>query len=273
MQENTTLVIGGNGKTGRRVAQRLEARGRRVRVGSRSAAIPFDWEDPSTWRRALEKIDSAYVTYYPDLAVAGAAEQIGAVADLAKSSGVRRLVLLSGRGEPEAQRSEGFVQASGLEWTIVRSSFFAQNFSESFFVDAIRGGEVALPVANIGEPFIDVEDIADVAAAALTEEDHTGQVYEVTGPRLLTFAEAIEQIGRASGREVRYVPVTAEQYAAALAAQGVPAAFIDLLTFLFTEVVDGRNAHVTDGVRRALGREPGDFADYARDAAATGVWN
>ena len=145
--------------------------------------------------------------------------------------------------------------------------------SESFFADAIRGGEVALPVADIGEPFIDAEDIADVATAALTEEGHTGQVYEVTGPRLLTFGEAIAQIARASGREIRYVPVTAEQYAAALAAEGVPDSFIDLLTFLFTEVVDGRNAHVTDGVRRALGREPRDFADYARDAAATGVWN
>ena len=183
------------------------------------------------------------------------------------------LVLLSGRGEEEARRAELAVQGVDAEWTIARSSFFAQNFSESFFLKPILGGELALPVDGVAEPFVDAEDIADVAVAALTEDGHAGQLYELTGPTLLTFAEAVEEISLASGREIRYVPISAEQFTSALSREGVPPEVIELLTYLFTEVLDGRNARLTDGVRRALGREPRDFADYAREAAATGVWD
>ena len=272
-QKDMTLVLGGTGKTGRRVVERLEARELPVRVGSRSGEVPFDWEDLATWSPALEDVGSVYVTYYPDLAVPGAAETIGSFADLAVESGVRRLVLLSGRGEEEAQRAEQAVRESGAEWTIVRSSFFGQNFSESFFLEPILAGELALPVDGVAEPFVDAEDIADVAVAALTEDGHAGQLYEVTGPRLLTFAEAVGEISRASGREVRYVPISVEQFGSGLKDDGLPPEFAGLLTYLFGEVLDGRNAHLTDGVRRALGREPKDFRDYARDAAATGVWD
>jgi uncharacterized protein YbjT (DUF2867 family) len=269
----TTLVVGGTGKTGRRVVERLEARGLPVRVGSRSGEPPFDWEDETTWVPALWGVESGYVTYYPDLAVPGAADTVRSFAELAVESGARRLVLLSGRGEEEAQRAELAVRESGVEWTILRCSFFAQNFSESFFLEPMLGGELALPAGSVAEPFVDADDIADVAVEALTEDGHAGELYELTGPRLLTFAEAVEEIGRASGREVRYVPVSVEQFASALSRDGVPSEVVELLTYLFTEVLDGRNAHLTGGIRRALGREPKDFADYARDAAATGVWH
>ena len=267
----TTLVVGGTGKTGRRVVERLEARGLPVRVGSRSGEPPFDWEDEATWAPALRDVGAVYVTYYPDLAAPGAADAVRSFAELAVESGVRRLVLLSGRGEEEARRVELAVQGVDAEWTIVCSSFFSQNFSESFFLEPILGGELALPVDGVSEPFVDAEDIADVAVAALTEDGHAGQLYELTGPRLLTFAEAVEEISLASGREIRYVPISAEQFTSALSRDGVPPEAIELLTYLFTEVLDGRNARLTDGVRRALGREPRDFADYAREAAATGV--
>ena len=161
----------------------------------------------------------------------------------------------------------------GAEWTVVRASWFMQNFSESFFLEPVLAGEVALPVGAVREPFVDVDDIADVAVAALTEDGHAGQVYELTGPRLLTFAEAVDEIGRASGQELRYVPISIDEYASAAAEQGEPADVVELMRYLFTEVLDGRNAYLADGVQRALGREPRDFADYARDAAATGVWN
>lgn len=269
----TTLVVGGTGKTGRRVAARLEARGLPVRVGSRSGVVPFDWGDPATWAPALRDVGSAYVTYYPDLAVPGAADTARSFAELAVESGVRRLVLLSGRGEEGAELGERAVRESGAEWTILRSSFFSQNFSESFFLEPILAGHLALPADTVAEPFIDAEDIADVAVAALTEDGHSGELYELTGPRLMTFAGAFGEISHAAGRNIRYSPVSAEEYAAALADNGVPNEFISLLTYLFTEVLDGRNARLSDGVRRALGREPRDFADYARDAAATGVWN
>jgi uncharacterized protein YbjT (DUF2867 family) len=270
--QETVLVLGGTGKTGRRVVERLQARGVPVRVGSRSAEPGFDWEDDSTWAPALHGTRSVYLSYYPDLAVPGAAEAVEAFVKLAAENGTRRIVLVSGRGEKEAQRAERLVQAAGLEWTVVRCSWFSQNFSEDYLLQPVQAGEVALPVGDVGEPFVDVEDIADVAAAALTEDGHAGQVYELTGPRLLTFAEAVQEIAEASGREIRFVPISLDEYAGAMADEGLPEDVISLITYLFTEVLDGRNEHVTDGVRRALGREPRDFRDYARETAATGVW-
>jgi len=161
---------------------------------------------------------------------------------------------------------------SGADWTVVRASWFAQNFSESFILESLLTGELALPVADVKEPFIDVDDIADVVTAALTDPTHIGQVYEITGLRLLTFAEAVAEIARAGGRDFRFRQIAPEDYTAYLEAADVPGDFIWLLNYLFTTVLDGRNAHVTDGVQRALGRPPKDFADYARAAAATGIW-
>jgi uncharacterized protein YbjT (DUF2867 family) len=272
MTPTETLVLGGTGKTGRRVAERLMARGVPTRIGSRSGRPPFDWEDRATWAPVLEGVGSAYVTYYPDLAFPGSVETVGSFAELAVQSGVRRLVLLAGRGEPEAETAEDAVRASGADVTVVRSTWFAQNFSEDFWRDLVVSGEVALPAGEVPEPFVDADDIADVAVAALTDDRHIGETYELTGPRLLTFAEAVDEIARATGREIRFVPISIEDFAAAAAAEGVPAEMIELLTYVFSEVLDGRNAHLADGVHRALGREPRDFSDYAHEAAASGAW-
>jgi uncharacterized protein YbjT (DUF2867 family) len=268
------LVVGGTGKTGRRVAERLRRRGVHARVGSRSGDTRFDWEEPASWGPALQGASAAYITYYPDLAVPGAGEAIEAFCDRALDAGVDRLVLLSGRGEEEAERCEQIVQKTGDRWTIVRASWFCQNFSEGAFVDLVRSGEVALPAGDVPEPFVDADDIADVAAAALadTEDRHAGRLYEVTGRRMLTFAEAIDEIGRAAGRPLRYVEVSMEAFAAGMVAAGVPEDVVGFLQYLFGEVLDGRNAQLTDGVQQALGRPPRDFADYARETAATGVW-
>jgi uncharacterized protein YbjT (DUF2867 family) len=272
-QEQTTLVLGGTGKTGRRVAQRLEARGVPTRVGSRSSEPPLDWEYRATWTLALHDVESVYVSYFPDLAVPGALAKVRSFAELAVESGVRRFVLLSGRGEEEAQRTELAVQEAGTEWTIVRCAWFMQNFSENYLLEPILSGKVVLPAGDVPEPFVDADDIADVAVAALTEAGHAGQIYELTGPRLLTFAEAIGEIAGATGRKILYVPVSVEEYASMLSEQDVPTEFIGLLTYLFSEVLDGRNAYLTDGVQRALGQEPKDFAVYAREVAATGIWD
>ena len=268
-----TLVLGGTGKTGRRVVERLGARDIPVRVGSRSGEPPFDWEDKATWEPALRDVESVYVSYYPDLAVPGAVEAVRSFAELAVENGVRRLVLLSGRGKPEAERAEAAVRDSGADLTILRSTWFMQNFSEDYMLEHVLSGEIRLPAGDVPTPFLDADDIADVAVAALTEDRHAGQLYELTGPRSLTFAEAAAEIAEATGREIRYVPVSLEEHAAEAAEHGVPAEVVELLTYLFDEVVDGRNADTTDGVRRALGREGRDFADYAREAASTGVWD
>jgi len=269
----TTLVIGGTGKTGRRVAERLDALGHSVRVGSRSGCPAFDWNDQTTWPAALANVTSAYITFAPDLAVPGAAEAIHAFTQLAVEAGVQRLVLLSGRGEEEAQACERIVQEAGVSWTIVRAGWFNQNFSEGAFLDMVKNGTITLPAGEVPEPFIDVDDIADVAVAALTEEGHEYEIYEVTGPRLMTFTEAAREISQAVGREVQFVQIPRDTFNEAVRESGVPDEYAWLLNYLFETVLDGRNANVCDGVQRALGRPPKDFSDFARQVAETGTWD
>jgi uncharacterized protein YbjT (DUF2867 family) len=269
----TILVLGATGKTGRRIVERLQARGVPTRIGSRSAQPAFDWEDRHTWAPALHGASALYITYYPDLAVPGAPDAVGALARLAAEQGVHRLVLLSGRGEEEAQRSEEIVKEAGIEWTIVRSSWFDQNFSEGFLVDSVLSGAVALPVGGVREPFVHADDLADIAVAALTEDGHGGRLYEVTGPRLMTFGEAVAEIAQATGREVRFETVPMGAFAAELGQAGMSAEEVWLVKYLFSEVLDGRNESLTDGVQRALGRDPRDFSDYVAATAPTGVWN
>ncbi|MET0417312.1 MAG: NmrA family NAD(P)-binding protein [Actinoplanes sp.] len=268
-----TLVLSGNGKSGRRVAARLTDRGMPVRIGSRSGSPPFDWDDSSTWAPALAGVDRAYVAYVPDLGFPGAAETIGAFAKTAVAAGVSRFVLLSGRGEEAAQRSEEAVRAAGGDWTVIRASWFNQNFSEDFLLESVRSGVLALPgPATRREPFADVDDVADVAVAALTEDGHAGQTYEVTNRSSRTLAETVTLLGKAIGRDVRYVEVTPEEYRSALIEHGAPEDFAANLTRLFAGILDGRNEDVTDGVQRALGRSPRDFPEYLSATAATGVW-
>jgi uncharacterized protein YbjT (DUF2867 family) len=269
---NLTLVIGGTGKTGSRVAQRLQAQGIDVRIGSRSGNPRFDWEDPATWPGVFEGVDRAYIAYYPDLAQPGAAEAIGALARVAAERGVKRLVLLSGRGEPEAQRSEQALIAAGTEYTIVRCSWFSQNFSEAFMRDAVLAGELAVPARPVPEPFVDADDVAEVAVAALTQDGHAGEVYELTGPRALTFDEAAAEIAAATGRPLRFTRLDPDDFRAGMREAGVPDDEADLVSWLFDEVLDGRNTRPQDGVQRALGRGPRDFGEYARTAAANGAW-
>ncbi|MCP4385160.1 MAG: NmrA family NAD(P)-binding protein, partial [Hyphomicrobiales bacterium] len=244
------LVIGATGKTGSRIASRLAQRGHEVRRGSRNAPIPFDWEDESTWSAALDGVSAAYISYFPDLAFPGAVEKVAALCDVAKDAGVGRLVLLSGRGEHHARRGEAVVRNAGIDFTLVRAAWFAQNFSEGYLRDPVLAGVVAMPGGDMREPIVDVDDIADVAAAALTEEGHNGELYEVTGPRLMTFAEMAAELAAATGRPIRYEPITFEAFHAGMVQIG--GAFIaDVFTAIARETLDGRNAHLADGVQRA----------------------
>ena len=266
------LVLGGTGKTGRRIVSRLKRRGIETRIGSRSASPAFDWQDPDGWDATLKGAHSVYISYTPDLAVPAAKEAILELVHRAKAHGVKHLVLLSGRGEPDAQACERIVQESGIDWTIVRASWFNQNFSEGEFLQLVLSGNITLPVGHVREPFIDADDIADVAVAALTETGHAGEVYEVTGPRLMTFEDVARDIANASGRPVKFVRIPSEDFLQGLRQAGAPDDQIWLLDYLFTNVLDGRNAHLTDGVQRALGRPSKDFSEFAREMAATGLW-
>jgi uncharacterized protein YbjT (DUF2867 family) len=271
MQDQPILVIGATGKTGARVAAKLEAKGLPVRRGSRNSATPFDWEAPETWAPALSGVRAAYITYFPDLAFPGAVEKLESLVETAKDAGLEHLVLLSGRGEHHARLGEEVVRTSGIDFTLVRAAWFAQNFSEGYLRDPILAGVLPMPGGDIAEPIIDIEDIADVAVAALTEDGHRGKLYEVTGPRLMTFADMAEVLGQATGRSIRHIPISFDDFHANVAASG--GSFVaDVFTAIARETLDGRNAHTTDGVMQALGRPPRDFADFARSAAKAGTW-
>jgi uncharacterized protein YbjT (DUF2867 family) len=265
------LVLGATGKTGRRIIERLHARDVPVREGSRVATPPFDWQDRRTWNAAVDGVRAVYLSFQPDLAVPGAPETVGAFAHTAVQAGVQRLVLLSGRGEEEALRAERIVQASGAEVTVLRCSWFTQNFTEGSFLPDVLSGEVALPVGTVREPFLDADDIADAAVTALLEDGHDGRVYELTGPRPMTFHEAIAEIASASGRSITFRTVPLPEYAAMLSEAGVPTDEVALLKYLFGEVLDERNESVTDGVRQVLGRPARDPSDHVRTAVAAGA--
>ena len=267
------LILGSSGKTGRRVVKRFVEKGLNFRACTRHSEIPFDWYDASTWDKAIQGVSAVYVVFSPDLAVPKAPAIIKNFVTVAKSCGVEHLVLLSGRGEAEAQSCEKIVMDSTLDWTIVRSSWFAQNFSEGFMLDDILRGQVLLPVDEIKEPFVDVDDIADIVFAALTDDKHNGQIYEVTGSKLLSFREAVAEIAIAANRKIDYQQVPMDDYVKYMIEANVPRDYIELIKYLFTEVLDGRNSSLTDGVKRALGHEASSFHCYANAVEKTGIWD
>lgn len=267
------LVLGGTGKTGRRIAKKLTAQGHHVRIGSRGATPSFDWDQPAGWPAVLEGMEKVYITYQPDLAVPGAKEAIAALTRAAREKGVQQLVLLSGKGETEAEHCEQIVLSSGIESTILRASWFNQNFSESFFLEPILQGVVALPKADSKAPYVDADDLADAAVAVLTEEGHGGKIYELTGPRLLSFRDTTEEIAKATGRTLTFIPITLPEYVDGMRAQGLPEDLIWLMEYLFTHVLDNpANQVITNDVENLLGRKPKDFAEFAERTAATGIW-
>jgi len=278
-QTNTTssnelvLVLGATGKTGRRIVSSLGDLGVPVRLGSRSASPAFDWNNSATWDECIEGVSKIYINYAPDLAMPGATDSISELVRRARVAGVKHLVLLSGRGEEEAQACEAIIQASGIDWTIVRASWFNQNFSEGAFIDMVQAGQITLPDVSTPEPYVDADDIAEVAVVALTQPGHAGELYEVTGPRMLTLGDIAEELSNATGRTIKYTPVPHDTFVQGVAESGAPQDVLWMLDYLFATVLDGRNAYLTDGVQRALDRQPKDFADYARDVAGTGLWN
>jgi len=273
MKNSPILIIGKNGKTGGRVNQRLQALGYATRAVSRSTTPAFDWEDRSTWRSAIAGARAAYVTYQPDLAVPNAEADMKAFVQIAAEAGLDHIVLLSGRGEEGAERAEEILKNSGISWNVVRASWFAQNFSESFMLEGILVGELVLPADDTVEPFIDVDDIADVAVAAITQPGLRNKLFEVTGPRAMTFAQCIAEISEATGYPVKYSSVPIDAYINALKEQGAPEDLQWLLHELFTVVFDGRNSSVMSGVAEALGRPATDFKTFLQKAVQSGVWN
>ncbi|MFF8655376.1 NmrA family NAD(P)-binding protein [Streptomyces huasconensis] len=268
------LVLGATGKTGRRVVARLRAAGHTVRAASRTAETPFDWADRATWGPALEGVGALYLVGPPD------PEPIADFVARAQAAGVRRFVVLSGRGievygdsfEPSMAEAERVVREAGVDWTVIRPNNFSQNFDEDVFHEPLLEGRLALPVGDAPEPFIDAEDIAEVAAVLLTEDGHSGRTYELSGPRSLTFAEAVAEMAKASGRPMRFEHVTEEAYVAELIGRGAPEEAARSLAAVLAFLAGGHNSAPVSGVREVLGREARDFTEYAKRAAESGAW-
>jgi uncharacterized protein YbjT (DUF2867 family) len=273
------LILGGTGKTGSRLARRLRDAGHGVRVASRTRGdVLLNLDTPATWSTALDGVGAAYLMEPEIQATDEGQRRVPRFVDAAVAAGVQRVVLLSTPGVEANEghplwRVEEAIKSSGLTWTIVRPTWFAQNFSEAFWLPGILQGSLPLPTGDGATVFVDAEDIADVAAAALTQEGHHGEAYVLTGPRAISFGEAAHLIGEATGRTIRHVNISPEDFTDAQIADGVPADVAEQMTGLYTAIRDGKAADVVDGVQCALGRGPRTFEDYVSAAAAAGAWN
>jgi len=272
--KSNILVIGGTGKTGRRVVEQLQNKGLEPRIGSRNSSPSFDWDNKDTWLEALNGIEKMYVTYYPDLAVPGAKEAIESLTHLAVEFGVKKMVLLSGKGETEAEACEKIVRDSGINYTIVRASWFNQNWSESFFLDSILSGEVALPMSYVLIPFVDANDIAEVAVTVLLDNTYNGEIIEVTGPELITFKDIVNIISKTSNRPLNFYDITLEQYIDGMKQMQIPNDVVWLIEYLFSHVLTNPNNQlVVNDIVRVLGRKAKTFSEYAKETAETGIWS
>ncbi|MEO1255606.1 MAG: NmrA family NAD(P)-binding protein [Bacteroidota bacterium] len=272
--KHNVLVIGGTGKTGRRVVEGLTKQGHHVRIAGRNSAPLFDWEQPETYEQALKGMDRAYIVYYPDLAVPGAKNAIEKLTEVALKEGLEKVVLLSGKGEKEAQACEQIVANSGLNYTLVRASWFNQNFSEGAFLDFVLAGQVALPMPDAQIPFVDADDIAEVVTKVLIDDSYNGQTITVTGPRKMTFKEVVETMVEGLGRDIQYIPISIKEFAEGMKSAGLPDSYVWLFSYLFEEVLGNpENQDVSEDVRRILGREATDFKEYVEKTIKTGVWN
>lgn len=268
------LVIGATGKTGSRVIEQLRKKGLEPRLGSRNASPNFDWNDKESWVTALHGIERMYVTYYPDLAVPGAKEAIKSLTHLAQDMGVKKIVLLSGKGEKEAEACEQIVANSNLAHTIVRASWFNQNWSESFFLEPVLSGEVALPLSDVLIPFVDAGDIAEVAAKMLLDDAYNSQIIELTGPELITFKDAVNMIAQATQRKLNFHEISLAEYVSDMKKMQVPSDVIWLIEYLFSHVLTNpENQKISHDIEEVLNRKAKSFATFTEETAKNGNWN
>ncbi|GAA1345086.1 NmrA family transcriptional regulator [Arthrobacter roseus] len=267
----TYLIIGGAGRTGSRVLDRLTTATLPVRSASRRTG--FDWDDDETWGGTFRDVTAAYVCFTPDLAFPGVPEKLAALGRLAAASGVERLVLLSGRGEEGARASEAALREGGVPTNVLRCSWFQQNFSEHFLAGPVQRGCLRLPAPDVPEAFVDLDDVADAAFVALTRGGPGNATYELSGPELLSFADAAAILSEARGVPARFEAVDVSTFVEDLATDGIPAEEAEPLAHLFTDILDGRNAHLVHGVEQLLARPASSLSSYARRAAAAGAWS
>ncbi len=270
MNQEPILVTGATGKTGSRIAQQLEARGAAVRRAGRSFEPVFDWSRPETYQAALQGCRASYICYYPDYAFPGTAKALNAFTDAATRAGVEHLVMLVGRGETHAINAETVVRRSGIPTTVLRSAWFAQNFSEGAMLEGVIDRVIAMPGGNVREPIIDLDDLCEVASRMLmaVPGDRT---LELTGPAALSFEEMTDILSRELNREITYQPISFDEFFDVLNSVA-DQDYARIVTDIAQETFDGRNEPVSSDVELILGRPATHFATFARRAFKAGAW-
>ncbi|HWW74519.1 MAG TPA: SDR family oxidoreductase [Pyrinomonadaceae bacterium] len=280
------LITGATGTTGREIVgelQRLGATGVRalVRDPARAAFIreagfetfEGDFDRPETLGAALEGVERALLLTPPSPQTF---EHQRAFVEAAGRAGVRHVVKFSAIGADAAApegfgrwhgQSEELLKSSGLAWTMLQPNFFMQNLLGQAAQIAATGA-VYQPVGDARASFIDTRDIAAVVARALTEEGHEGQTYVLTGPEALSYSDVAAKLSEATGREIKYVPITPEQFREGALGAGLPEWLVSALERLNELFASGRAAEVNDNVRRVGKKEPTTFGRFARDYAA-----
>ena len=261
----TFLILGGTGKTGRRLGQALTSAGHVARLASRHSAVRFDWHDQSGWPEALRGADGLFI-----VGPGSATDWSPLLTDLlaaAAANGVARAVLLSARAveflpDGAVARAERALRAGPLPWTILRPAHFAQNFTEAMF--ASSDGRILAPAGTGAEPFIDVQDIAEVAAAVLAGGTFDGMTLELSGPEAVSFTEAAAILAAVSGTPVRYADESEEDHVGRLRASGTPEGYIRWRMAMLGAIKRGDDAYLSDGVQQVLHRPPASFRAWAQ---------
>lgn len=281
----TILVTGATGTIGSRLVKALAGKKDvAVRVGVRDpkkgealttgnvTAVALDWNKPETIAAALAGVDKAFLlTPFDDQSV-----RYGkSFADAAKAAGVSQLVKLSVIGSEQEpgilggrwhREVEKYIQASGLTWTFLRPGFFMDNFIGYYPPDA--EGAIYLPIGEGAVSWIDTRDIADVAAHVLTTEGHANKAYDLTGGAALTISQAAAEIGKVTGRNIRYVDVPESAAEGAMKGMGLPGWMVQVMMELHGICKAGYASGVSPAVGELLGRPPRTFAEFAKDYAA-----
>ncbi len=272
------LVTGATGKVGSEILKQLIAKGADVRAGfhhpekanvTGAEVVAFDYSNPATVEAALVGVNKLFL-----MSPGNNAEQENRVTDLAKKAGVKHIVKLSAAGVEANDNSplriaEKHIEASGVAYTFLRPSWFSQNFSTGQ-LENIRAGEIRIPAGEGKTGFVDTRDIAAVAVAAFTEEGHANKAYIITGEKALDHFEVAAILSEAIGKEVRYEPITDEEFRAITTAQHWPQEIAETMSMLYGLVRNGWTSIVTNTVTEVLGRQPISFEQYAADHAE--IW-
>jgi uncharacterized protein YbjT (DUF2867 family) len=271
------LVTTPTGKVGQEVAKQLLATGASVRVGAHTPEkarvlnlngaeiVPFSFEDEASAKAALQNMDALYLAFPSSMS----AEYPKRVIEFAKDAGVKRIVMLSAKGvensEADLRQVEKYLEASGLEYTILRPAWFFQNFNTGQLEYIRQAGAIIEPSGDGKTSFIDTRDIAAVAVKALNENGHHGKAYALTGSKAHDRNEVAKAISDATGNNVVYQSLTDEEFRARANAEQWPVPVMEIMSWLYGGVREGWTQDTTDTVKQLLGREPMSLEQYAND--------